>query len=155
MANDEALTLEDLLELRLKGIRLVTLSACETGLSGLELPDEVVNLPTGLLQAGVAGVAASLWTVADLSTMMLISYFYDLWRIKKLEPAQALRQAQIWMRDTTDAEKLKYFKDVRAGKQTVRMAKATATHLQLHMSNSEQRTYQHPFHWAAFGFLGV
>ncbi|WP_069472616.1 CHAT domain-containing protein [Candidatus Marithrix sp. Canyon 246] len=155
MANNEALTVADLLKLRLKGIRLVTLSACETGLAGLDLPDEVVNLPTGLLQAGVAGVAASLWTVADLSTMMLISYFYDLWRIEKLEPVQALRQAQIWMRDTTDAEKLKYFKDVRAGKQTVRMAKATATHLQLHMSNSDKRTYQHPFHWAAFGFVGI
>jgi CHAT domain-containing protein len=155
MANDEALTLEDLLKLRLKGIRLVTLSACETGLAGTTLPDEVVNLPTGLLQAGVAGVAASLWTVADLSTMMLISYFYDLWRIEKLEPVQALRQAQIWMRDTTNAEKLKYFKDVRAGKATVRMAKSTATHLQLHMSKSDQRTYQHPYHWAAFGFVGV
>jgi CHAT domain-containing protein len=155
MANDEALTLEDLLKLRLKGIRLVTLSACETGLSGTTLPDEVVNLPTGLLQAGVAGVAASLWTVADLSTMMLISYFYDLWRIEKLEPIQALRQAQIWMRDTKDAEKLKYFKDIRAGKQTVRMAKATATHLQNQLSNSDKRTYQHPYHWAAFGFVGV
>jgi CHAT domain-containing protein/tetratricopeptide (TPR) repeat protein len=155
MANDEVLTLEDLLKLRLKGIRLVTLSACETGLAGTKLPDEVVNLPTGLLQAGVAGVAASLWTVADLSTMMLISYFYDLWRIEKLEPVQALRQAQIWMRDTTDAEKLKYFKDVRAGKATVRMAKETATHLQLRMSKSDQQTYQHPFHWAAFGFVGV
>ncbi len=155
MANDEALTLEDLLKLRLKGIRLVTLSACETGLAGTTLPDEVVNLPTGLLQAGVAGVAASLWTVADLSTMMLISYFYDLWRIEKLEPVQALRQAQIWMRDTTDAEKREYFKDIRAGKQTVKMAKATATHLQNQMSNSDQRTYQHPYHWAAFGFVGV
>jgi CHAT domain-containing protein len=155
MANDEALTLEDLLKLRIKGIRLVTLSACETGLAGTKLPDEVVNLPTGLLQAGVAGVAASLWTVADLSTMMLISYFYDLWRIEKLEPVQALRQAQIWMRDTTDAEKREYFKAVRAGKATVRMAKETATHLQLHMSKSDQRTFQHPYHWAAFGFVGV
>jgi CHAT domain-containing protein len=155
MANDEKFTVEDLLNLRFKGIRLVTLSACETALVGLDLAYEVVNLPTGLLQAGVAGVAASLWTVADLSTMMLISYFYDLWRIEKLEPVQALRQAQIWMRDTTNAEKRKYFQDVRAGKATVRMAKETATHLQLRMSKSDQQTYQHPYHWAAFGFVGV
>jgi CHAT domain-containing protein len=60
MANDEILTLRDLFDLKLPGIRLAILSVCETGLPGTQLPDEVVSLPTGLLQAGVAGVVASL-----------------------------------------------------------------------------------------------
>lgn len=59
-------------------MRLALLSACETGLPGTQLPDEVVSLPTRLLQAGVAGVAASLWSVADLSTTLLLVRFYFL-----------------------------------------------------------------------------
>jgi CHAT domain-containing protein len=79
MANDELLTLRDLLTLKLRA-RLVVLSACETGLPGAELPDEVVALPTGLLQAGAAGVVASLWSVIDKRTMLLMVRFYDCWR---------------------------------------------------------------------------
>ncbi|MBE9127609.1 MULTISPECIES: CHAT domain-containing protein [unclassified Coleofasciculus] len=39
------LTLRDLLDLKLNGIRLVILSACETGLAGTKLADEVISLP--------------------------------------------------------------------------------------------------------------
>jgi CHAT domain-containing protein len=86
MANDEILSLRDLLDLKLKGLRLAVLSACETGIPGTDLPDEVISLPTGLLQAGAAGVVSSLWSVADLSTMVLLSRFYQLWRTDGLEP---------------------------------------------------------------------
>ncbi|MFE4105414.1 CHAT domain-containing protein, partial [Almyronema epifaneia] len=104
---DGLLTLRNLLDLKLTegltgGIRLAILSACETGLPGLKLADEAISLPTGLLQAGVAGVVASLWAVSDLSTMMLLVRFYDYWREDKLEPAIALREAQKWLRDTTN-----------------------------------------------------
>src|SRR6185503_8601078 len=63
--------LRDLLDGVRLHVRLAVLSACETALPGTELPDEVVALPTGLLQAGVAGVVASLWAVPDRSTAML------------------------------------------------------------------------------------
>ena len=80
---DQFLTLGDFYKLHLDpGARLAVLSACETGIpADLDLPDEVSSLPTGLLQAGVAGVAASLWSVADLSTMMLMAMFYEYWRV--------------------------------------------------------------------------
>jgi CHAT domain-containing protein len=77
MANNKRLTVKDLLDLRLNGIRLATLSACETGIPGLELPEEVVGLPAGLLQAGVASVVASLWSVSDMSTALLMTKFYQ------------------------------------------------------------------------------
>lgn len=93
MANYESLTLRDFLDLHLPGTRLAVLSACETGLPGAELPDEVLSLPAGLLQAGLAGVAASLWSVADISTMMLMVRFYELWRKDCREPMEALREA--------------------------------------------------------------
>ena len=71
-------TLGRLMELQLR-VRLAVLSACETALPGTELPDEVVALPTGLLQAGVAGIVASQWSVPDRATAMLMAEFYRRW----------------------------------------------------------------------------
>ncbi len=109
MANHEPLTLKELFELRLSGVRLATLSACETGIPGVTLPDEFINPPSTLLQAGVAGVVASLWSVSDLDAMMLMTRFYDNWRSKSMTPVEALRQAQIWLRDSNTEEKHRYF----------------------------------------------
>ncbi len=140
LMSDGLLTLKDILALNLAesatgGIRLAILSACETGLTGIENADEAIGLPTGLLQAGVAGVIGSLWSVSELSTMILLTRFYDLWRKDGLEPAIALNQAQRWMHSTTDGEKAQY--------------------CGLITSNPSDRTYAHPFHWAAFSYLGV
>jgi CHAT domain-containing protein len=102
------ITLRRLMELPLR-VRLAVLSACETALPGTELPDEVVALPTGLLQAGVAGVVASQWSVPDRATAMLMAEFYRCWRWERMTPAAALRAAQCWLRDTTKAEKSAHF----------------------------------------------
>jgi hypothetical protein len=80
LADGARLTVGDLLDKRLPGARLITLSACETGIVGAKLPDETVALPAALTQAGFAGVAASLWSVYDISTAMLMVRFYELWR---------------------------------------------------------------------------
>ncbi|MEM9265508.1 MAG: CHAT domain-containing protein, partial [Cyanobacteria bacterium P01_F01_bin.13] len=148
MANDEVLGLRDLLDLKLKGLRLAILSACETGIPGTELPDEVISLPTGLLQAGAAGVISSLWSVSDLNTMLLLSRFYDLWRPQNpdttsLDPPEALRQAQFWLRDSTGPELAPYLQ---------------TSHPEL-VAKLEQakdkRPFAHPFYWAAFTYTGV
>ena len=98
------LTLRDLLAMR-TNLRLAVLSACETSMPGTDLPDEVVALPTGLLQAGVGGVIASLWAVPDLATALLMTRFYRAWRHDGEPPAGALRTAQRWLRDTSVAGK--------------------------------------------------
>lgn len=139
LMSDGLLTLQDILALNLSeqgGIRLAILSACETGLSGVENADEAINLPTGLLQAGVAGVIASLWAVSDLSTRLLLVKFYELWREEKLPPDQALRQAQLWLRDSTDGEKEDFFPDFIA-------------------LDRSDRSFTHPYHWGAFSYTGV
>ncbi|MDJ0798866.1 MAG: tetratricopeptide repeat protein [Calothrix sp. MO_167.B12] len=157
LMSDGLLTLRDLLNLNLDGIRLAVLSACETGLSGIELADEAISLPTGLLQAGVAGVVASLWSVSDLSTMMLLTRFYDLWRVEGLEIDQALRQAQQWVRDSTNGEKVDYFKASLPEFANVKMPGEVANVLyqSFALSNPNARDFAHPFHWAAFQYVGV
>lgn len=143
MANDEILSLRDLLDLKLKGLRLAILSACETGIPGTDLPDEVISLPTGLLQAGAAGVVSSLWSVADLSTMLLLSRFYHLWRTDGLEPPEALHQAQLWLRDSTGPELAPYLQPSHPDLAT-KFAQFP-----------DKRPFAHPFHWAAFTYTGV
>ena len=156
--SDGRLTLKDLLALNLaennQGIRLAILSACETGLPGLDNIDEVVSLPIGLLQAGVAGVISSLWSVSDPSTMLLLTKFYELWREQKLPPDQALRQAQIWLRDSTNAEKVIEFKNTI---DQTRMPASTAQQLfdELAWETKNERSFNHPFHWAAFSYTGI
>jgi CHAT domain-containing protein/tetratricopeptide (TPR) repeat protein len=104
MANDQLLTVQDLFDLQITSARLAVLSACETGIIGWELPDEVVALPAAFLQAGFAGVVASLWSVIDLSTALLMEQFYLGWRRNGQAPAEALRAAQQWLRSLTAAE---------------------------------------------------
>jgi CHAT domain-containing protein len=105
LAYDEEITLRRIIDADLGATRLVVMSACETAMTGTELPDEAMSLAAGFLQAGAAGILGSLWAVPEVGTALLISRFYDLWRTSGLPPAQALRQAQLWLRDSTNAEK--------------------------------------------------
>jgi CHAT domain-containing protein len=157
MAHDEMLTLRDILSLRLENARLAVLSACETGIPGTELLDEVISLPTGLAQAGIPGVVASLWSVSDLSTMMLLARFYALWQGERQSPAEALRQAQHWVRDTTNGEKAAYFKGFLPTLASEKLPShvADALYKVSMLARPEENDFAHPFHWAAFTFTGV
>jgi CHAT domain-containing protein len=96
------LTVRDLLEQPGTQARLAFLSACETGLVGAALPDEVVGLASGFLQAGAAGVVSTLWAVNELSTALLAERFYAHWKGDGMEPPEALAAAQRWLRDQSD-----------------------------------------------------
>jgi CHAT domain-containing protein len=64
MAEDGRLTVRQLQDAVAVAGRAAVLAACETALNGLNTaPDEFVGLPAALLEAGVSGVAASLWLV--------------------------------------------------------------------------------------------
>jgi CHAT domain-containing protein len=87
-------------ELKLDGSRLVTLSACETGITDVRYsPDEYLGLPAGFMQAGAPGVVSSLWAVDDESTKLLMKHFYQFHLHDRLEPSVALRKAQLSLRD--------------------------------------------------------
>lgn len=98
-ARDEPLTVRDLLTRGVGATRLAVLSACETARVGDELTDEMISLPTALLQCGLSGVVASLWQVFDKPTATIMDAFYENWREEGLTPVLALRAAQLWARD--------------------------------------------------------
>lgn len=111
---DGALTVAEILENPLVNVDLAVLSACRSGVPGMELPDETVSLPAALLQVGVRSVISTLWVVGDYSSAMVIIRFYFLWKAGGHPAAEALRQAQLWVRDTTNKEKLDFFTEQRA-----------------------------------------
>lgn len=86
-------TARDAYELKLN-CGLVTLSACETGMSEIAPGEELMGLARGFLSAGTPTIVMSLWTVDDKATTELMVTFYDeLARTKS--PATALRAAQV------------------------------------------------------------
>ncbi len=146
---DNRITLQDILGLRLEQARLAILSACETGVGGTKDLDEVISLPTGLAQAGVAGVVASLWSVSDASTMMLMVRFYDLWRVEGLSPSEALRQAQMWLRDSSLTQIAAYFE------QHAHLPNEVKTTVARCLKLVDEGEYAPLFYWGAFGYTGV
>ena len=73
---DGWVTVRDVCTTRLNA-RLVTLSACETGLSGVYAGEEILGLARGFLSAGARSLVLSLWTVNDEATTQLMSELYS------------------------------------------------------------------------------
>lgn len=165
LANEEPLTLEEIFGLDLSQCRLVTLSACETGIiSPNGLSDQYIGLPSGFLYAGSPSVVSSLWTVSDLSTAFLMIKFYEYF--SQCNPqeagavAVALNQAQKWLRNLTteEFEKLldKYnpqieqiFAQIPIKKDRIKARRR--------LENLKRQSYPFasPFYWAAFTATGL
>ncbi|RJR21077.1 MAG: CHAT domain-containing protein [Desulfobacteraceae bacterium] len=89
--NDGRLTSRELFATRL-GTSLVTLSACETGLSLNRTGDELIGLQRGLIFAGARSIVSSLWPVDDEATSFLMKSFYR--NLDTMDIAGALAEAQ-------------------------------------------------------------
>ena len=154
LTNDEPLTLQDLLSgPSLEGSRLVTLSACQTGLANLtNSPDEYVGLPAGFLLLGVPGILSSLWVVDDDSTILLMDHFYEAHVGGGLPPTESLRAAQRWLRDVT-CEQLRTH-----GRSRRRLGApevALACERLRSVGDPGERPCAHPYFWAPFQLIGT
>jgi CHAT domain-containing protein/tetratricopeptide (TPR) repeat protein len=106
---------------------LVTLSACETAL-GRELAGEgILGLTRAFHYAGARSVLASLWSVGDVSTAVLMSRFYEHLRAGAAKD-EALRRAQV--------ELIEGPIELTAG------------------DHSSAIDASHPFFWSAFQLIG-
>ncbi len=81
--------------------RLAVASACQTAIAELNnLPDEVFSVATVLIAAGAACAIASLWSVNDYTTALLMTKLYqELFSDDHPRPHVALKRAQLWLRD--------------------------------------------------------
>lgn len=117
------LTVEDVLGMELK-TTLVTLSACESGLSKIHAGEELVGLARAFLYAGTPALVVSLWSVDDESTGVLMEAFY---RALTGSPAGSEPGAQAGKAQA-----------LQAAQQSVR----------------DGGWFDHPFHWSSFVLVG-
>ncbi|WP_169789187.1 CHAT domain-containing protein [Nonomuraea candida] len=108
---DGRFTAQDFLNLSLD-VDLVTLGACETGLSGRQPGDELVGLTRALLYAGAPSVLVTLWRVDELSTSMLLTRFYAQ-LTEGCPKVHALQRAQSWLRERTIGDVLSFAREAR------------------------------------------
>lgn len=93
---DQHLKVPQIFDLKLDGVRLVTLSACQTGVgkSDTAAGSELTTLAFAFSVAGTNSVVASLWSISDASTRELMTTFYK--GLKAGQPiSQALQQAEL------------------------------------------------------------
>ena len=164
LANEERLTLGEIFGLSLNQCRLVTLSACETGLTDpTSISDEYIGLPSGFLYAGTATVVSSLWTVNDLSTAFLMLKFYENFQSSQKQAgdvAVALNQAQKWLRNLT-IEKLDQFLNQHQPQLDQVLAQLRPGQRLLFQESLKQIRQRQPlpfanlYYWAAFTATGL
>jgi CHAT domain-containing protein len=146
---EKCLTLREIFaELKINKCNLVTLSACETGLtSSTEMTDEYIGLPSGFLYAGSLSVVSTLWSVDDFATAILMIKFYQE-LLPKVSVAVALNCAQNWMRAVNR-------EDFEVWVKSLNLDKKSGQSLELWLALSpEERPFSHPKYWAAFCATG-
>ena len=108
------------------GVDLLTLSACNTAMASGN-GTEVNGFALVAQRQGAQAVIASLWSVADASTGLLMQKFYEV-RVRNTPPAskaESLQQAQLAL-----------------------------LHKEVKASDPNAKDYSHPYFWAPFVLIG-
>jgi CHAT domain-containing protein/tetratricopeptide (TPR) repeat protein len=157
--NRSPLTLADLEEndSLLLSARLVTLSACETGVTDILVgsADEYVGLPAGFMLAGAPCVVSSLWPVDDASTSLLMERFYSNHITKGMDIPQALQEAQHWVRGLTAKEVAEYVKDCCSSSECSKTKYFIHLKQNLTTMDPQAMPFAHPYYWAGFIAIGA
>ena len=161
LGNNKALTLAEVAdspEMNLTDVELVTLSACNTGFGGLAnsrtLTEnngaEVDSLAQFIELRGAKSVLATLWSVADESTAILMGEFYRLRKENQnWTKAETLRQAQLELLNgkytPEQIAERNRSEAVRFGAGAKNMPK---------FAKDENAPFAHPFYWSPFVLIG-
>ncbi|KAM3116307.1 CHAT domain-containing protein [Phormidesmis sp. 146-33] len=162
LADGEDLTLAEIFALPLNQCRLVTLSACETGLIDVNSPsDEYIGLPNGFIYAGSPSVVSSLWKANDISTALLMVRFYkNLKQIPSLEAGSipfALNEAQRWLRELSIEEFEQVIVDLQPTFEQIFSSPGQQSIFQNSLNRAKKRRplpFAQPYYWAAFTTIG-
>jgi CHAT domain-containing protein len=142
--NGDRASLVDIRNWDLTNVDLIVLSACETGLGGqFGNGEEVLGLGYVFQEKGARAVLASLWTVDDGGTQVLMNAFYEQLKSGNVAKVEALRQAQIAL--------------INANNKTVSNGKRSSIEIEALNSGVTPNTVNrlnHPYYWAPFILIG-
>lgn len=140
---DGNLELDELQLMHLSNAPIVVLSACETGRSDWR-DLESLGIADYFLSSGARAVVATLWTVDDFATALLIEDLYD--RIRNgARLDEALQHAQAWLRDIDAGSVNRFLRRRRISRSLAAEALEVAqSHLDV------QRPFASPYYWAPF-----
>lgn len=94
---DGILTAKEIADVDLRGLDLVVLSACQTGLGDISQGEGVFGLQRGFKKAGANTILMSLWEVNDEATQMLMTQFYKN-LVAGMSKRKSLQLAQEYLR---------------------------------------------------------
>ena len=134
---------------------------CETAFTDpRDITDDYQGLPAAFLVAGAQTLVASLWSVSDCSTALLMQRFHKNLYIDRMAKAAALREAQKWVRDLTYKEIKRLFeskRDALLGRAATRMSASQLA--EAFFAVRDHLRGDHPFanphFWAAFQCIGA
>ncbi|HEY3395396.1 MAG TPA: CHAT domain-containing protein, partial [Lacipirellulaceae bacterium] len=146
----------------LSSCQLAFLGGCETSVVHWDdALEEFLGIAGGFLQAGVPTVIGSLWEISDLATLIKTRRFYRNLLAGKNGPADALFEAQSWLRMVTTEELLNkeadlildcYALEFVESPQSMEHALAA---LLGHLPAANSTPFGHPFFWAPFRCVGL
>ncbi|CAN1209164.1 hypothetical protein TUMEXPCC7403_03010 [Tumidithrix helvetica PCC 7403] len=93
--NGDTVRLSEIVDWKMSNIDLIVLSACQTGVGKLGDGVEILGFGYQVQRAGAKAAIASLWSVSDGGTQVLMQSFYEYVKRLNFTKAEALRQAQI------------------------------------------------------------
>lgn len=105
--DDGILTAQEIANIDLRGLDLVVLSACQTGMGDIS-SDGVLGLQRGFKKAGANTILMSLWDVNDEATQILMTEFYRNYLNGKSK-REALLTAQKMVRNTPGFDDPEYW----------------------------------------------
>lgn len=155
---DQPVTALELAALPDLGSRLCVVSARETAVAEFnEQPDEAMSIGTALLAAGSACVIASLWSVDDAATAILVSRVYEEMLLRCERPPEALRKAQLWLRDLDPEEERTFLSEHPDLEQEWRRRTEAGEPVGRRGAGMDdaERPYHHPDLWAPFIATGA
>ncbi|MEM8504813.1 MAG: CHAT domain-containing tetratricopeptide repeat protein [Cyanobacteria bacterium P01_D01_bin.1] len=162
LKGDNRLTAEAICKLPLKNYQLITLSACETAVTGLQtIESDYVGLVSAFLTAGAKNIISTLWTVESESNAWLMVRFYQHY-VSGDDPAIALKKAQTWLCTLTYADLLQWLNELRGqlsesdnpGAYDALTDRIGDIQSDPSKINSDQLPYADPYYWAAFTITG-
>lgn len=146
---DGVLTAKEISQLDLRGLDLVVLSACQTGLGEIS-GDGVFGLQRGFKKAGANSLLMSLWKVDDRATQMLMTKFYEHFLSGKTK-LESLALAQKYVREYEEEVEIAEESTMTASQQ--RRSKRMGDDISTEVTIMKVKPFADPKYWAAFILL--